>query len=173
MTLHSALAIAFVALSLVGCGGSAKRLDSGEPTAIRPVTHVKQVDVRLSDEAKKKWADNTLFDSAALKDTIARTLHAAKLVDANTTDTMEVEVTSMYVRGAFGAIMFGVLAGADNITGNVRVLGADGKPVKSFEVSASYAFGGLVGGLDSIRLNYLYEKFAELARDQIRDSGKN
>ena len=62
-----------------------------------------------------------------------------------------------------------LFAGADNISGNVHVLDPAGKTLRSFEVSASYAFGGLAGGQDSIRLNYLYEKFAELTRDQLRD----
>lgn len=65
--------------------------------------------------------------------------------------------------------MLGLFAGADNISGNVRVLDPAGKSLRSFEVTASYAFGGLGGGQDSIRLNYLYEKFAELTRDQLRD----
>jgi hypothetical protein len=65
--------------------------------------------------------------------------------------------------------MFGFLAGPDNISGNVRVLDPTGKTLRSFEISASYALGGFAGGQDSIRLNYLYEKFAELTRDQLRD----
>jgi hypothetical protein len=51
----------------------------------------------------------------------------------------------------------------------VRVLDPTGKTLRSFDVSASYAFGGFAGGQDSIRVNYLYEKFAELTRDQLRD----
>jgi hypothetical protein len=52
---------------------------------------------------------------------------------------------------------------------NVRVLDPTGKVLRAFEVTASYAFGGAAGRQDSIRLDYLYEKFAELTRDQLRD----
>jgi hypothetical protein len=39
--------------------------------------------------------------------------------------------------------------------------------LNSFEVSASYALGGLAGGQDDARLSWLYEKFAELASKEI------
>jgi hypothetical protein len=39
----------------------------------------------------------------------------------------------------------------------------------SFEVTASYGFGGGGGVQDGIRITYLYEKFAEMTRDQLRD----
>ena len=53
--------------------------------------------------------------------------------------------------------------------GNVQVLDAGGSVLPSFDVSASYDFGGFAGGQDRVRINYLYEKFAELTRDQLRD----
>jgi hypothetical protein len=49
----------------------------------------------------------------------------------------------------------------------VRVLDPGGRARRSFDVSASYVFGGFAGGQDGIRINYLYETFAELTRDQL------
>lgn len=36
-----------------------------------------------------------------------------------------------------------------------------GKEIDRFEVSVSYALGGIAGGQDSARMSWLYEKFAE------------
>jgi len=33
--------------------------------------------------------------------------------------------------------------------------------VRKFNVSASYGLGGIAGGQDDVRMNWLYEKFAE------------
>jgi hypothetical protein len=154
---------------LSACGGSARRND-GEVAGQRTGTlHVSEVSVRMSEDGKKKLADNIKFDADALKTNVDRTLRAANLVDSSKGEKLEVEVTSIYIRGTFSAVMFGALAGVDNVTGNVRVLDASGKTQRSFEVSASYGFGGWGGGQDSARLNYLYEKFAELTRGQLKN----
>ena len=166
----SNFAFAFaLTLTLAACGGSVKRMD--EPSSVQATGALKVVEskVGLSDEAKKKLADNIKFDPTAFASTIDRTISASGLVDKVTGNTLQVTVTSVYIRGTFSAVMFGVLAGADNITGNVKVVDSTGKALRSFEVSASYAFGGWGGGQDGIRMNYLYEKFAELTRDQLKD----
>ena len=78
-----------------------------------------------------------------------------------------VTITGVRVRGSFSAVMFGALAGADSVDGDVNVLDKDGKVLRTFKVSASYAFGGFAGGIDSVRLNYLYEKFADLTAAEL------
>jgi hypothetical protein len=42
-----------------------------------------------------------------------------------------------------------------------------GRALRSFEVNANYAFGGLAGGQDSVRMNWMYDKFAELASAEL------
>jgi len=164
------LCIAAVALLLSACAGTAVRKESSDSaSAAAGVLRVKTVDARVSPKAKEQLRDNIKFDLNTLSSTVERALSASKLQDAAGVNTLDVEVTSVYIRGTFTAVMFGALAGVDNISGDVRVLDPSGKVLRSFEVSASYAFGGFAGGQDSVRLNYLYEKFAELTRDQLRD----
>jgi len=161
--------IATVALLSAACAGTAHRTESPGNLPAAGMLKVKSVDARVSPKAKEQLPDNIKFDLNALKSTVERTLSASNLEDAGVAATLDVEVTNVYIRGSFSAVMFGFFAGADNIAGNVRVLDPEGKVLRSFEVDASYAFGGLAGGQDSVRLNYLYEKFAQLTRDQLRD----
>jgi hypothetical protein len=163
------LSIVAIALLLTACGGAAVRKEGPVNALGAGTLKIKGVEARTSPKAKEQLQDNIKFDLDALSSTIGRTLSAASLQDPALTNTLDVEVTNVYIRGTFSAVMFGLFAGADNISGNVRVLDPSGTALRSFEVSASYAFGGAAGGQDSIRLNYLYEKFAELTRDQLRD----
>jgi len=75
--------------------------------------------------------------------------------------TIEIELTSIRARSNFTAVLFGFMAGDDHVDGDVVVRGADGKVLQQFSVSASYALGGLAGGQDSVRMDWLYESFAE------------
>ena len=158
-----------IALILTACAGKAVRQESPDSAATAGTLRVKSVAARASPKAKEQLPDNMKFDLNALSSTIEGVLSASSLQDAVAAYTLDVEITNVNVRGTFSAVMFGLLAGADNISGNVRVLDATGKALRSFEVSASYALGGLAGGQDSLRLTYLYEKFAELTCDQLRD----
>jgi hypothetical protein len=64
--------------------------------------------------------------------------------------------------------MFGFMAGDDHVTGQVRVLDPAGRALRSFEVKASYALGGLAGGQDGARLGWLYDKFADMAAEELQ-----
>jgi hypothetical protein len=163
------LLIATIALVLAACAGTAVRKEGPDNAATAGTLKVRSIDAKVSPRAKEQLPDNIKFDLNALNSTIGRALSASGLQDTAAANTLDVEVTNVYIRGTFSAVMFGLFAGADNISGNVRVLDPSGNTLRTFEVSASYAFGGLAGGQDSIRLNYLYEKFAELTRDQLRD----
>jgi len=161
--------IAAFAVLLAACAGTAVRKESPDNVATAGTLMVSSVKTRVSPNAKEQLPNNIKFDLNVLGTTIERALSASNLQDTGVPDTLDVEVTNVYIRGTFSAVMFGLFAGADNISGNVRVLDPTGKVLRTFDVTASYAFGGAAGGQDSIRLNYLYEKFAELTRDQLRD----
>jgi hypothetical protein len=45
-----------------------------------------------------------------------------------------------------------------------------GEMLDEFTISASYALGGAIGGQDSVRLNWLYEEFAEEMADELSQS---
>ena len=161
--------IAGAAVLLTACAGSAVRREAGGDAVAAGALKVGSVKTTLSPKAKEQLPDNIKFDVGAMSATIERALSGAKLQDATAANTLDVEVTNVYIRGTFNAVMFGLFAGTDNLSGNVRVLDPRGQVLRSFDVSASYAFGGFAGGQDGIRINYLYEKFADLTRDQLQD----
>jgi hypothetical protein len=168
-TISRVLMVVASVLFITGCAGTAVRKDSADIPAAAGVLKVKSVDVHTSPKVKEQLPDNIKFDPTAFSATIERTLTASGLEEGGSGNTLDIEITNVYVRGTFSAVMFGILAGADNVAGNVRVQDASGRVLRKFEISAGYGFGGWGGGQDSIRLNYLYEKFAELTRDQLRD----
>ena len=163
------LLIVAIAVLLPACAGPAVRKESPDHAASAGELKINSVQARVSPKAKEELPDNIKFDLNTLNSTIERALSASNLRDGAVANVLDVEVTNVYIRGTFSAVMFGLFAGADNISGDVRVLDPTGKVLRTFEVTASYAFGGAAGGQDSIRLNYLYEKFAELTRDQLSD----
>jgi hypothetical protein len=164
------LLIAAITLLLTACAGTTVRKESPDIAATAGMLKVKSIGARVSPKAKEQLPDNIKFDLNTLSSTVERALSASNLQDALVANTLDVEVTNVYIRGTFSAVVFGLFAGPDNISGNVRVVDSAGKVLRNFDVSASYALGGFAGGQDSIRLNYLYEKFAELTRDQLLDA---
>ena len=74
---------------------------------------------------------------------------------------LEIRIKGVRVRSNFSAVMWGFMAGSDYITADVVLKDAGGKEIDKYEVSVSYALGGLAGGQDSARMGWLYEKFAE------------
>lgn len=156
-------------LLIGGCAGTAVRKDGVDTQPVAGMLRVKSIEVHTSPKAKEQLPDNIKFDPATFAATIERMLTGSGLEEGGSGNTLDIEITNIYVRGTFSAVMFGIFAGADNVSGNVRVRDPSGKVLRTFEISAGYGLGGWGGGQDSIRLNYLYEKFAELTRDQLRD----
>lgn len=77
--------------------------------------------------------------------------------------SIDVVVTDLRSRSTFAAVMFGLLAGNDSITGDVTVRDSAGEPLQRFSISASYALGGFAGGQENARMGWLNQKFADLA----------
>lgn len=158
----------FLFLSVFGlaaCAGSVKHTD----TASHYQYHGEKfssVTVTVSDAAKEKLSDNIKFSSDELGGMIKRRLETQGLIDPNAKQSMTIEITDVRIRSTFNAIMWGVMAGTDHIDGKITLMDTS-RPVDSFEVSASYGLGGLGGGQDSTRINWLYEKFSELTVNEL------
>jgi uncharacterized protein DUF4410 len=168
MKLIALPAVWLVILALAGCASGVTREGGAEAKATKlPDPKVASIKIYLNDNAQKLHADNVKFNPEALRSTIQRTLEARQLVTAESKQRMEVEITDMRVRSTFASIAFGFMAGADSVKGNVLVFGTDGKPLTKFEVSASYALGGIGGGMDDARMNWLYEEFAKLTINEL------
>lgn len=168
------LAMGALILGLVGCAAGVQhaKVDNKQYLSTKPA---KAVSISLNDEAKAKVNDNLKFDQNALLDHVKRALTAKNLLAENkpeSTNTVEILVKDFRVRSNFSAVMFGFMAGNDSITGDVILKDAAGKELNKFEVSASYALGGLAGGQDGARMGWLYEKFAELAVENLSGTAK-
>lgn len=159
------LPIAALAL-LAGCAGTIKQ-DARVAGDVSRLEGVTQVVALMSPDAAKQQVDNPQFNRDELATRLRQRLEAKGLTASSATHRVEIVVTDVRVRGAFTAIMFGFMAGDDHVTGRVRVLDASGRALRSFDVHASYAFGGLAGGQDGVRMNWMYDKFADMAMAEL------
>lgn len=159
------LPIAALAL-LAGCAGTIKQ-DARVAGDVSRLEGVAQVVALMSPDAAKQQVDNPQFNRDELATRLRQRLEAKGLTASSATHRVEIVVTDVRVRGAFTAIMFGFMAGDDHVTGRVRVLDASGRALRSFDVHASYAFGGVAGGQDGVRMNWMYDKFADMAMTEL------
>jgi hypothetical protein len=167
----NSIAVRVVALLAVvvmtGCASGVRRADdtprqapyfAGSGKVARDVT------IALDKNAQAQLSDNLKFSSDRLLSTVKSALGAKNLL-AKTPDAalpaIEILVTDIRVRSNFSAIMFGFMAGSDQVAGDVVVRDAAGKELQRFSVSASYALGGIAGGQDEARMGWLYETFAK------------
>jgi len=164
------LLVAACLLVLAGCASSVQRESleaAGQAGQAGAAVKVKSLSVSLSPEAQKLVADNPKFDQEKLVATVRRMVEARGLVSDAAPANLEIVVTDFRVRSSFTAVMFGVMAGTDSLAGDVVVKDAAGRPIRKFKVSASYGLGGLAGGQDDVRLNWLYEKFGEHTSNEL------
>ena len=164
---------ALLVLILAACSSGVQRapeIGLQQPQFDDPGEQAGSLTIDLSDEARAEAADNLKFNEEELHQTIRRALEVNNLLAEESDDalpTIEVTVTSVRVRSNFSAVMFGFMAGDDHIDGDVIVRAPDDGTLQQFSVSTSYALGGLAGGQDSSRLNWLYENFAERMTEEL------
>jgi hypothetical protein len=147
---------------VAGCASSIKHETSDGAPLRLSTTKVSAVEIYLDENAKKLHAENLKFNPQALRAMVQRALEAKGLVASDAPQRMAIEVTDIRVRSNFSAVMFGIFAGTDSVSGNVQLRDASGKPMAKYQVSASYGLGGFGGGQDEARMGWLYEEFAKL-----------
>ncbi len=145
---------------LTACAGTVKR-EPGQMNKTYVTAGVAAVQVSMTPEAQALLKDNPQFNTRDLQGYIQRRLEGNGTFNAAAAERVEVVVTSIRVRSTASAVIFGVLAGQDHMEGKVRVFSPEGRRLHSFDVNASYAFGGAAGG-DGLRMGWMYEKFSEL-----------
>ena len=171
---HKPIGLIFACLFLLGAcsSGIEKSAETGlqQPQFDEVGEQAGSLSITLTSEARKEASDDLKFDINKFEGTIRRSLELKNLLaekDDSSLPTIEVTVTSVRVRSNFSAIMFGFLAGDDHIDGEVVVRSSDGNATQKFSVSASYALGGLAGGQDGARMDWLYESFAERMTEEL------
>lgn len=153
-------------LVIAGCSSQITRPENVDAT--RPIVKALQdFTVEMSPNAKLQLADNVKFDIKVLRSTLLRTLEGNSLIAENGDYRLKVVVNDIRVRSTFNAVMWGFMAGNDHLTGDVIVLNLAGEPIDNFEASASYALGGVGGGQDTSRMNWLYEEFSEMVANEL------
>jgi len=160
--LISVIAIAFF---LAGCASGVKRSSNVASNQVRisSQSQIASVSLSLTDEAKKKASENLKFNPDDLLSHVKRGLDANSLLGSTgkLLPNLEIQVKDMRVRSNFSAVMWGFMAGADSITADIVLKDLAGQELDRYEVSVSYALGGLGGGQDDSRMGWLYEKFTE------------
>jgi len=167
MSLKNLAVAALAVLALGGCASGIQRV-STEPVPahaiLTPEAQAASLSISLSPQAQKQLGDNLKFNQDQLLATVKRAMEANNLLAKDGgTSTLRVEilVKDIRVRSNFTAVMFGIMAGTDSLLGDVIVKDASGRELHRFSVSTSYGLGGLAGGQDDVRMNWMYEKFAE------------
>jgi hypothetical protein len=162
----TALLVASSVLLLEACSSGVVRPAQEHRVYLAPSTMmVNKVALSFTPAAQKELADNLKFNQNTLVDTVKRALEARKLLDDQNpaaTQTLEIQLTDIRVRSNFNAFMWGFMAGADRVRGDVILRDPAGKDLNRFSVYADYALGGLAGAQDEARMSWLYEKFAQL-----------
>ena len=150
-----------MACALGACTGAIKPDARVQGDASR-IEGIGRVTVAMSPDAAKQLADSPQFNRDELASYLRRRLEGKGLIGIDASHRVDIVITDLRVRGVFAAVMFGFMAGDDHVNGRVRILDERNVAIRSFDVQASYAFGGAAGG-DGMRMNWLYDKFSELA----------
>ena len=162
-------AIALLIATLAGCASQVTRPPADATATREPVRALTSFEVEISPAGKATMAEpeTQKFDMAAFRGVIQRTLDAAKLVSPEGDFKLTVTIDQLRVRSTFNAIMWGFMAGTDQLNGTATLTRLDGRPVGTFKVGTSYGLGGFAGGQDGSRLNWLYEEFAKVLTQEL------
>lgn len=156
-----------LSMALVGCAGTVKHVGPA-PTGSEPrVQGVAKVVLEVSPQVKADSANNATFSQEELARRVRERLIAKQLVGVGASQYVDIVVTDVRIRSTFTAIMLGFMAGDDHIGGRVRLMSASNEELRAFDITASYALGGLAGGQDGARMPWLYDKFAELVLQEL------
>jgi uncharacterized protein DUF4410 len=155
---------ALVMVMLTACSGNVKNLsvDSNYKYA------GEQYGAVNVDTSKATISDDGSFDKIALKQKIQEILEKENLIKSTSAETIRINIKNVRLRSEGAAVLLGFLAGADSLEGTVTLLGKDGQVVNQFDIDASYAAGGFIGGQDGMRMEWLYGKFGELTAQTIK-----
>lgn len=160
-----AILVSLVVLGLAGCAsGIETRDDVASSQFIGANQPVKAVTISFTSQAQNELADNLKFNQNVLVDHVVRALQARSQFNASnpSAESIEIQMTDIRIRSNFNAFMWGFMAGADKLAGDVYLRDASGRVINHFSVYADYALGGLAGASDEARMGWLYDKFSQL-----------
>jgi len=167
MAIKKLLFFSFIVLITSSCGSVVTRQpsnESGRKQAI--INEIGDVSISIAPEAYEQVSEYEKFSTDDLRRSVVTELAKRNvlIVDPEL-PKMKVEVTNFRVRSGAAAVIFGVLAGRDNLAANITILSVEGNEMDNFEVSTSYMWGGYLGGSYD-RVSYLYNSFAKNLADE-------
>jgi hypothetical protein len=160
------LAIGIQSLFSGGCASGYTRsvASSANPYKASIEKPVSSVTAELKPEVQEKLKDSLKFDQKVLLEKVELALTNNQILkkDENIGSArLHIVITHVRVRNTFNAVMWGFMSGDDSIEADILVKDAAGVVMDQFHIKTSYALGGLAGGQDSMRMNWLYEAFAK------------
>lgn len=161
--------LSFVVFALLtGCASTVHRADSSKERlyVLSPEQPVQDVTVSVLPSAQERVDETLKFDPEQLREYVERALQKNGVISQTAAEALprvEIAISSIRVRSNFNAVMWGFMAGNDHIDADITLRSAQGEELDKFQVSVSYALGGIGGGQESTRMGWLYEKFAEEA----------
>lgn len=169
-TLKFFAALAAVSL-LIGCASGSKRPDGSQSmvisqkTFVTPTNQITSTKISLSPNVNEKHGDlvENGFSQADLLQKLNDALKSKNLLDSTSQKqnlALEVVLQKIRIRSTANAMLWGFMAGSDYITADVLLKDAKGVEQDKFQIETSYALGGLVGGVASVRINWLYDSFS-------------
>ena len=153
---------------IAGCASSVDRRDKGAGASwVVPAGGVKtsSVSISLNENARKQHAENQTFSPEKLLLTVRAAMSEKGVLPRDPDPRLpwiEIYVKDIRIRSTFSAVMLGILAGTDSLSGEVILKEPGGRELQRFTISASYGLGGFAGGQDDSRMGWLYDEFARL-----------
>lgn len=153
-------------LVLGGCAGTIVQDPriQGDTTGVRGVSRIV---ARTAEQSSPAVAAHQAMAAEDIAVRLQNRLEAKGLVDASAPSVVEVIVTEVELRPTAVAMLLSWMAGSDHVYGQVRVLDAAQTALVGFEVEASYAGGGFGHGTVQSRIDWMSEKIATLAEEEL------
>lgn len=165
MKILTIFAISVVALAFAGCASTPGSSGTPSQAATLPAANtsakaVKDIKFSVAAAGKASVAENESFVLADFEKAINADLKERKLIDGQSADALDVQITKVKIKHGATSYFAGPFAGADEITATVTLKGTTGK---TEVISATFtSFGGILGtNKTESRLAALNKEFAD------------
>ena len=161
-TVEKILLLALLIVTIAGCGGNKV------VKQYKPIGSI-SLSILASDEFSEDKIDR--FEMLNGKENIIAEIRSLfvkkKLYDYSSPLSMEIVIDEFRMRHGAMAFFFGILAGADFLGGEVKLV-KDGRTIKTFHTGTGSSVGGLRAPTQVARMERLVRKFAKLVYNEYR-----
>lgn len=156
------VALLGLALVLTSCASGVRQAGETEAPAYQYLGQkFGQIKIRLSPELQADRDKALRAQELNLAQAIKNQLQADQVFEESSVAEVDVVIHSIRIRHTANAVIFGPLAGTDNIAGIVTLKDTAGKVLTTFSMSAAWPLGGFGESSYPVRLGWLSKRFAE------------